>query len=90
MVKLQGGLVSITLKPETLKVRALSMYVCSRLESDLDDMTDEDTQSKVVATHKQTRGRGGIRHKLSTCVDALDSATQPSGIVNGQWSDWFN
>ena len=36
-----GGLVGITLKPEMLKVWALSLHACSRLESDLDDMTDE-------------------------------------------------
>jgi len=45
--------VGITPKPETLKVWALSLHACSRLESDLDDMTDEDTQSKVVTTYKE-------------------------------------
>jgi hypothetical protein len=48
-----GVIVGITLKPETLKVWALSLHACSRLKSDLDDMTDEDTQSKVVTTHKE-------------------------------------
>ena len=68
-----GGIVGITLKPETLKVWALSLHACSRLESDLDDMTDEDTQSKVVTTHKEEakariaedkKDRDGIRQKL--------------------------
>jgi len=47
------GIVGIMLKPETLKVWALSLHACNRLESDLDDMTDEYTQSKVVITHKE-------------------------------------
>lgn len=86
-----GGIIGITLKPETLKVWALSLHACSRLESDLDEMTDEDTQSKVVTTHKEEakariaedkKDRDGIRQKLDTCIDPLDSAAHPSGIVN--------
>ena len=65
-----GGIVGITLKPETLKVWALCL-----LESDLDDMTDEDTERKVVTTHKEEakariaeykRDRDGIIHKIDT------------------------
>ena len=41
-----GGIVGITLKPETLKVWALSLHACSWVESDLDDMTDEDAQRR--------------------------------------------
>ena len=48
-----GGIIGIMLKPETLKAWALSLHACSRLESALDDMTDEDTQSKVVTTRKE-------------------------------------
>ena len=58
---LLGGIVGITLKPETLNVWALSLHACSRLESDLDDMTDEDTQSKVVTT--QRRGKSQDRSR---------------------------
>ena len=84
------GIVGITLKPETLKVWALSLHACSRLESDLDDMTDEDTQSKVVTTHKEeakvgslnTRDRDGIRPKLDIFINPLYSAVHPSGLVN--------
>ena len=43
----------VGITPETLKVWALSLHACSRVESDLDYMTDEDTQSKVVTTHKK-------------------------------------
>ena len=54
-------------------------------------MADEDTQSKVVTTHKEEakariaedkRGRDGIRQNLDTCIKPLDSAAHPSGIVN--------
>ena len=91
MDMLQGGVVGITLKPETLKVWSLSLHACSRLDSDLDDMTEEDTQSKVGTTHKQEakariaedkRDRDGIRHKLDTCITPLDSAAHRSGVVN--------
>ena len=86
-----GGIVGITLKPETLKVLALSLHACSRLGSDLDDMMDEDTKSKVLTTHKEEaqasiteykRDRAGIRQKLDTCINTLDSAAHPSGVVN--------
>ena len=85
------GIVGITLKPETLKVWALSLHACSWLKSDLDDMTDEDTESKVVTTHNEEakaritedkRDRDGIRQKIDTCSNPLDSAAHPSGIVN--------
>ena len=86
-----GWIVGITLTPETLKVWALSLHACSRLDSDLDDMTDENTQSKVVTTHKEKakariaedkRDRDGIRQKLDTCINPLDYAAHPSGVVN--------
>ena len=85
------GIVGITLKPEMLKVWALSLHACSWLESDLDDMTDEDTQSKVVTTHngeakariaEDKRDRDGIRQNIDTCSNPLYSAANPSGIVN--------
>ena len=86
-----GGIVGITLKPETLKVWALNLHACSWLESDLDDMTDEDTESKLVKTHNEEakariaedkRDRDGIRQKIDTSSNLLDSAAHPSGIVN--------
>ena len=61
------------------------------MESDLDDLTDEDTQSRVVTTHKEEakariaedkRDRDEIRQKLDTCNDPLDSAAHPNSIVN--------
>ena len=62
-----------------------------RLVSDLDDMRDGDIQSKVVTTHKEDakariaeykRDRDGIRQKLDTCINPLDSAAHPNGAVN--------
>ena len=91
MDMLLGCVIGITIKPETLKVCALSLHACSWLESDLDDMTDEDTQSKVVTRHKEEakariaedkRDRDGIRQQLDTCINPLDSAAHPSGVVN--------
>ena len=67
-----------------------SLHACSRLESDLDDMMDEDTQSKVVTTHKEEakariaedkRDRDGIRQNIDTCIYPLNSAAHPSGVV---------
>ena len=87
----RGGIVDITLKPETLKVWALSLHAWSRLESDLDDMTDEDTESKVVTTHNEEakariaedkRDRDGTRQKLDTYINPLNSAAHPSDIDN--------
>ena len=86
-----GGIVGITLTPETLKVWALSLHACIRLVYGLVEMTDEDTQYKVVTTHKEEakariaedkRDRDGIRQKLDTCNNPLDSAIHPSGVVN--------
>ena len=54
-------------------------------------MNDEDTQSKVVTTHKEEAkariaedkgDRNGIRQKLGTCINPLDSAALPNGVVN--------
>lgn len=36
----KGGIIGITLKPETLKTWALSLHICSKLESDLNEMVD--------------------------------------------------
>ena len=56
-----GEIVGITLKPETLKVWALSLHACSWLECDLDDMTDEGTESKVVTTQKKRQKPGSLK-----------------------------
>ena len=42
-----GGIIGITLKPETLKVWPLIRNTCSQLESDLDDMIEND----IIADH---------------------------------------
>ena len=83
------GIIGITLKPETLKVWALSLHTCSQLESDLDDMIDYDNiADQSVMRHKEegklriendAKDRKGISSKLETCIDPLD----PSKITDG-------
>ena len=41
-----GGVIGITLKPETLKVWAWSLHTCSRLEADLDELIENSTESE--------------------------------------------
>ena len=86
-----SGIIGITIKPETLKVWVISLHKCSLLESDFDDMIDEDTQNKVVTAYKEEaksriaedkKDRDGIRQKLDTCIDPLDSAPHPYGTAN--------
>ena len=39
-----GGIIGITLKAQTLKVWALSIHTCSRLEADLDEMIENTSE----------------------------------------------
>jgi hypothetical protein len=41
-----GGVIGITLKPETLKVWTLSLHICSRLEADLDELIENSTETE--------------------------------------------
>ena len=84
-----GGIIGITLKPDTLKVWALSLHACSRLEADLDSMIEN--ISEVVDKHKEEgktriandkRDRDAIRAKLKKCIDPLDPEKHPDDIVN--------
>ena len=86
-----GGLIGITLKPETVKVWALSLHSCSRLESDLDNMFDVHTQNQVMTTHKEegrarifedNKDRQQIRDAIDACIHPLQSDTHPSCVVN--------
>ena len=67
-----GGKVGIT--PYTLKLWALSLHACSRLESDLDDMTDQNTQSQVVTTHKE-EAKAGITEDKVTEMESDKNST---------------
>lgn len=93
-----GGIIGITLKPETLKTWALGLHICCRLEQDITDLT-ENNQVKCQETHKEETkariksdgaDRENIRKKLALCIDPLNPASHPSNIVNivsGQVAD---
>ena len=85
-----GGLIGITLSPSALKRWALSLYTCSRLLKDLDDMRDIN-DSLQVTTHKEEAvariasdeaDRKNIRDRLDTCVDPLNTKDHPDGILH--------
>ncbi|KAG0714324.1 hypothetical protein GWK47_014367 [Chionoecetes opilio] len=48
----KGGIIGITLKPETLKTWALSLHLCSKLESNLSEMVDGDGGNMQII-HKE-------------------------------------
>ena len=93
-----GGIIGITLKPETLKTWALGLHICSCLEQDIADVVGNE-QERVQETHKEetkariasdSADRQNIRDKLTLSIDPLDSTTHPPTIVNivtGQVSD---
>ena len=80
-----GSIIGITLKLEILKVWTLSLHTCSQLESDLDDMIDNDINAdQSVMRHKEEgklrigndgKDIKGISTKLETCIDPLDKHT---------------
>ena len=85
-----NGIVGITLQPSALKRWALSMHTCSQLVQDVADMNDGCTESEVL-THKEEKpsrihsdaqDRQNILDKLKTCIDPLDPADHPNGLVN--------
>jgi hypothetical protein len=88
----KGGIVGITLKPEALKVWALSRHLCAELLSSLTDMEEgESSYKRIQLTHKEegkarresdAKDRDGIRKKLEMCIDPMDPADHPDGIVN--------
>lgn len=86
----KGGIVGITLKPETPKTWVLSLHICSKLESDITEMVDGEnnttqnvhkgeSQARIVSDGKD---REGIRHKLEMCINPLDPGSHPDDIVN--------
>ena len=87
----KGGIVGITLKPEALKVWALSRHLCAELLSSLTDMEEGEDKTQTKVTHKEegkarieadAKDRDGIRTKLEMCIDPIDPANHPEGIVN--------
>lgn len=93
-----GGIIGITLKPETLKTWALGLHICSRLQQDVYSLTgDEEEATQEI--HKEERkarieadaaDRDAIRKKLELCINPLDPDLHPPSIVNiisGQIAD---
>ena len=85
----QGGIVGITLKPETLKTWAYSIHICHSILNDLADMRDEKV-SECQITHKEETNakiksdatdRRNLSEKLELSIDPL-SSSQHSGLVN--------
>lgn len=86
----QGGIIGITLRPETLKTWALSLHICSQLELDLEKLSEE-RKDVVQETHKEEmqsrivsdgKDREGIRNKLRLFIDPLAPSTHSQNIVN--------
>ena len=93
-----GGIVGITLQPNTLKRWALSLHLCAQLRKDVFSLSDPDKQA-TVTTHKEegisriatdATDRQKIREKLVTCIDPLKPDSHPPGslvnIVTGRIS----
>ena len=85
-----GGIIGITLKPETLKTWALSLHICSRLQQDIANFAGgerhntqenhkEETKSRIASDGSD---RESIREKLQLCIDPLDHSSHPANIVN--------
>ena len=69
---------------------ALSMHTCSQFVQDVADITDGYKQSEVMI-HKEeklscicsnSQDQQNIQDKMKTCIDPLDPADHPNGLVN--------
>jgi hypothetical protein len=86
----QGGIIGITLRPETLKTWALSLHICSQLERDVEKLSEE-RKEIVQMYHKEemksriasdAKDRDRIRCKLQLLIDPMDPCSNPENIVN--------
>lgn len=93
-----GGIIGITLKPETLKTWALGLHICCRLEQDIAEVVGSEKERRQETHKEETKARiasdssdrASIREKLKLIIDPLDPASHPPTIVNvvtGQVSD---
>ena len=85
-----GGIIGITLKPETLKTWALGLHVCCQLEQDTVNLSCNE-QDKCQLNHKEEAksriksnraDRENLSKKLELCIDPLDHASYPPSILN--------
>lgn len=92
-----GGIIGITLQPDTVKRWALSLHLSSRLVSDLDQMENCENGPDITRHKEESKSRIQhdfldrlkIREKLELCRDPLstkDDNDQLVNIVTGQIS----
>ena len=93
-----GGIIGITLKPETLKTWALGLLICSRQEWDIISLVGKEQDISQEAHKEEMKARiasdgadqQSIQDKLRLCIDPLDPTLHPPTIVNiviGQVAD---
>ena len=85
-----GGIIGITLRPDTLKTWALGLHIRSKLVEDIARMSDPDHEA-IQDTHKEEQksriaadavDRATIRQKLDRSIDPLSTSNQADKIVN--------
>ena len=84
------GIIGVTLKPETLKVWSLSLYICSRLEQDLEQFINPDDDTELPEHKEETKGRiaadkadrESVRRKLQQCINPMNPEDHPPELVN--------
>ena len=84
------GIVSTTLKPESLKTWAYSLHSCNRLINGLNEIRDEEGLPTHTC-HKEempsrikadTKDRETLREKLEFIIDPLDPEQHQEGLIN--------
>ena len=85
-----GGIIGITLLPETLKTWTLGLHIRSKLveysacmsdpdHAALQDTHKEEQKSRIVA---DAADRAAIREKLDRSIDPLSTSNDPEKLVN--------
>ena len=84
------GIIGITLKPEALKVWALSLDTCSQLEHDLEEFINDEagtdaTKHKEEMKSRKTadkKDRTSLRQKLNECIHPFKPEEHQKELVN--------
>ena len=87
-----GGIIGITLQPETLKFWALGFYIRSRIVEDMTNMSDQHSVQTQETHNEESKSimqadaadRKIIREKLEQCINPLviNSETDSQQLVN--------
>ena len=79
-------IISITLKPATMKRWALGLHTCSQLVNDVSEMKENDGQTTVTVHKKEMPARKQAdavdREKLRRLLDPLQPENHPNGLAN--------